>query len=222
MAQWCYQLTLMWLCTLYEPKQALEQKQDCLLTKPLLPPREHVASMSFVKPIAPAQSDDHSCPGDAAGMNVDHFVPGSNTFNGNTQPFFSSTYIHNYQCQHVYESYSNTYHGCTFYASTPNPRPHESPPLLKPQAQHSRPTPRPAHATTNYESRCFLMPFYWPWALLRSFIRVILRALVKRKPRNILRPNAQDDLEAQVRHPNTDNDRFSPSSVRAAKAGVNV
>ncbi|KAL0061231.1 hypothetical protein AAF712_011934 [Marasmius tenuissimus] len=184
--------------------------------------------MSFVTSSASVQSDAYSSSEDASGMNIDHVVPGANRFNGNTQPFFSSTYIHNYQCQHVYESYSNTYHGCTFYASTPtpNPRLQESPPLLKPHARPSRPTHGSARAAGNYENKYFLLPFYWPWVLLKSFVRVIVRAVAmsigKRTSRNILRPNTQGDLEAQAGDTNTDNDRFSHSSVRAAKTDVNV
>ncbi|KAK1230298.1 hypothetical protein PQX77_006613 [Marasmius sp. AFHP31] len=134
--------------------------------------------------------------------------PLANTLNGDTSSLAANTHIQNYQCQSPQNNYTN----CNFYGGD------HTPSSQHPIARDSTPTTAGVGVASRnilaheHEPRSLLVPFYWSWALLSSFIRVILRAGaisgVERAPRDIL-PRHTRDLED---HPNTD-DRFPPSSI---------
>ncbi|KAL0059824.1 hypothetical protein AAF712_013397 [Marasmius tenuissimus] len=164
--------------------------------------------MSSETSTAPTQHNRPSAENIATGQTTNtNERPFSNTVNGNTRSFLPSTSVHNYQCQHVHEN-STSYHGCTIYNGTPAPRApaHEervnrfsAAEVLDPISSHP------------VEPRSPLMPFYWLWTSIRSFIRALAHAapmsIEGRIARDTIVLNAQaTDLEAQNRRANTDDD----------------
>ncbi|KAK1227458.1 hypothetical protein PQX77_009543 [Marasmius sp. AFHP31] len=130
--------------------------------------------------------------------------PLANTVNGDTSSLAASTHIQNYQCQNPQSHYTH----CNFYTGDHSPAAQDAAsdrPVANAAALpfHTTP-PHPAH---DIELRSLFVPFYWPWTLLNSFIRVVLRAAAiagtERAPHDIL-PRHTQDLE---NHPNRD-DRF--------------
>ncbi|KAK1234444.1 hypothetical protein PQX77_002353 [Marasmius sp. AFHP31] len=132
--------------------------------------------------------------------------PLANTLNGDTSSLAANTYIQNYQCQNP----QSHYNGCNFYGTDHTPAAQNARaiyPVSQTNAADLFHT-TPAHLTHAIESRSLLIPLYWPWILLASFMRLILRAAVitdvERTPRSIL-PRHTRDLEDD---PNT-----VPSSI---------
>ncbi|KAK1215252.1 hypothetical protein PQX77_022154 [Marasmius sp. AFHP31] len=151
---------------------------------------------------APGDTSDRIRDGPYTNKNAN---PLANTVNGDTSSLAANTHIQNYQCQSPQNNYTN----CNFYGGD------HTPASQHPIARDRAPTTGVGVASSNalsheHEPQSLLIPFYWPWALLSSFIRVFLRAGaisgVERMPRDILPRNIQD-LEDR---PNTD--RFPPSS----------
>ncbi|KAK1222989.1 hypothetical protein PQX77_014135 [Marasmius sp. AFHP31] len=113
--------------------------------------------------------------------------PLANTLNGDTSSLAANTYIQNYQCQNPQNHYAN----CNFYGADHTPAPQNTR-AINPVAQ----TNEADSSRTAIESRSILIPLYWPWILLTSFIRVILRAAaitdVESTPRSILPRHTRD------------------------------
>ncbi|KAK1227456.1 hypothetical protein PQX77_009541 [Marasmius sp. AFHP31] len=127
--------------------------------------------------------------------------PLANTVNGDTSSLAANTYIQNYQCQNPHNHYTN----CNFYGADHTPAAQSAraiDPVAQTNAADSFYT-TPVHPAHIIEPRSLLMPLYWPWILLTSFIRVIRPTAaitdVEQAPRGIL-PRHTRDLEG---HPNT-------------------
>ncbi|KAJ8092189.1 hypothetical protein PM082_024016 [Marasmius tenuissimus] len=152
----------------------------------------------------------------ATTMNIND-NPFCHTVNGNMHSFIPSTTIRNYQCQHVYEN-SMIYHGCTVYTGIA----HSTREARSDEQAAATQSPMPPHCV---EPGFSLMPFYWPWALISSFIRIVIRAAsVSSSPHNTLPMNTQSDLEAQIGiYPNMSHDTLSLSTpVLNPRADENV
>ncbi|KAK1230297.1 hypothetical protein PQX77_006612 [Marasmius sp. AFHP31] len=162
-------------------------------------------SARFTNPIhnnapSPASGDTSDRIRDGAYTNR-NANPLSNTLNGDTSSLAANTYIQNYQCQNPQNHYTN----CNFYGADHAPAAQNSR-AIHPIAQTSPADSfykTPVHPAHTIEPRSLLIPLYWPWILLTSFIRIILRATVitdvEQTPRSIL-PRHARDLED---HPNT-------------------
>ncbi|KAK1230296.1 hypothetical protein PQX77_006611 [Marasmius sp. AFHP31] len=164
--------------------------------------------MSLRRPAAPTQSDNYKTPGGTPGRihggayTNSNTNPFANTLNGDTSSFSPSIHIQDNQCQDV----QNHYAGCHFYNGIPRTAgeaARAADHITANQAQSE-------NAPYLLESRSLLMSFYWPWTLLNSFIRVVLRAAaipsLEHHARDTL-PRHARDLEDNL---NT-NDRSPPS-----------
>ncbi|KAJ8092214.1 hypothetical protein PM082_024041 [Marasmius tenuissimus] len=165
-------------------------------------------------PTAPKENNTHGIPGESS----DHvhgsaytnrnINPLANTLNGDTSSLAASTYIQYYQCQNPQSHYTN----CNFYAGDHSPAAQNARASDRVSSNIAMGTGR-AHPAHDIEQNSLFVPFYWPWMLFNSFIRVVLRAAAmstgERTPHGTL-PRHTQDLEDSDR--STRNDGL-PSST---------
>ncbi|KAK1215253.1 hypothetical protein PQX77_022155 [Marasmius sp. AFHP31] len=172
--------------------------------------------MSSRRPTAPTQNDTYRTPGDTTGhihggaYTNSNTNPLANTLNGDTSSFSPSTYIQNNQCQDV----QNHYTGCHFYNGIPRTAGEAARAADRITANRAQ----PENTSHPLEPRSLLMPFYWPWTLLNSFIRVVLHAAaipsLEHHARDTLPRHAQDLEDVNLNIPPS----FTPSLTPRGQA----
>ncbi|KAJ8092204.1 hypothetical protein PM082_024031 [Marasmius tenuissimus] len=166
--------------------------------------------MSLGRPTTPTQSNIPIDSLDASGVFTNRNAsPLANTLNGDTESFTSSTFIHDYQSQNPQSHYTNF----NFHAGDHTPAAmgaRASDHHIAANVVLDSGYTNPSNFAHENEPRSLLIPFYWPWTLLNSIIRIALRTIaiagVETAPRDILPQHIKDRKD----HPGTDA-RFPPS-----------
>ncbi|KAL0061235.1 hypothetical protein AAF712_011938 [Marasmius tenuissimus] len=179
--------------------------------------------MSSGSPTAPTQNNTHGIPGESSDHIHGSAYTNENantlayTLNGDTSSLAASTYIQNYQCQNPQSHYTN----CNFYAGDHSLAAQNARASDRVSSNIAMGTGR-AHPAQDIEQNSLFIPFYWPWNLFNSFIRVVLRAAAMhvgdRAPHGTL-PRHTQDLEEPDRP--IRNDR-SPSPIPSLTPAIGI